>query len=269
MSREPAVAGQFYPGDPEALRAEVGRCLGAVLPGQAGATVAILVPHAGYVYSGPVAGATFASVILPRVNVILCPNHTGLGEPIAVANRGVWRTPLGPAKINEALADHLLDMCALARADERAHLREHAVEVQLPFLQVTLEEFSFVPICVGTGRLPALTQLGNDLGAAIASFDEPVGIIISSDMSHYIPAPVARAKDMMAIETILAVDPEALFRVVRQHDISMCGVSPAVAGLTAAGILGASRARLIAYANSGDTSGDYDRVVGYAGLLIS
>src|SRR5262245_53502610 len=143
MSREPAVAGQFYPGDPDALRREVGRCLAAVPAGQADKAVAILVPHAGYVYSGAVAGATFAAVTLPSVLVILCPNHTGRGEQIAVAAHGDWRTPLGPAKINEALASHFLDICALARADEKAHLREHAAEVQLPFLQVTLEEFSF------------------------------------------------------------------------------------------------------------------------------
>lgn len=269
MLREPAVAGQFYPGDPLTLRAEVGRCLAAAPPGHAGAAVAMLVPHAGYVYSGAVAGATFASVTLPRVLVILCPNHTGLGSAIAVANRGAWRTPLGPAKIDEALAGHVLDTCVSARADDRAHLREHAAEVQLPFLQVMLGEFSFVPICVGTGGLAGLTQLGNELGAAIASFHEPVGIIISSDMSHYIPAPAARAQDMLAIEPILACDPEALFNTVREHDISMCGVSPAVAGLTAASRLGARQARLVAYANSGDASGDYDRVVGYAGLIIT
>ena len=267
--REPAVAGQFYPGDPVALRTQVGGCLAAAPPGEAVAALAILVPHAGYVYSGAVAGATFASAILPRVVVILCPNHTGMGEAIAVADRGVWLTPLGPAAINEALAGQILGACPLARADDRAHLREHAAEVQLPFLQVIHEEFSFVPICVGTGRQAALTQLGNDLAAAIASFGEPVGILISSDMSHYIPAPVARARDMLAIEPMLAMDPAGLFRVVREHDISMCGVHPAVAGLTAAGVLGARSARLIAYANSGDTTGDYDRVVGYAGLIIS
>jgi len=269
MSREPAVAGQFYPGDPDALRREVGRCLAAMPPGQAGAATAILVPHAGFIYSGAVAGATFASVILPRVVVILCPNHTGQGETIAVADHGVWRTPLGPATINEALAGRLLAKSTEARADERAHLREHAAEVQLPFLQVMLGEFSFVPICVGAGRLPVLTRLGSDLAAVMGSFGEPVGIIISSDMSHYIPAPAARANDMMAIEPILALEPERLFNVVREHDISMCGVFPAVVGLTAARLLGASRARMIAYANSGDTSGDFDRVVGYAGLIIS
>ena len=268
MSREPAVAGHFYPDDPDTLRTTVRGFL-ASGPEKAAAAVAILVPHAGYAYSGPVAGVTFASVSMPRVLVILCPNHTGTGEPIAVANRGVWRTPLGPATINETLADLLLEKCEPARADERAHRHEHAVEVQLPFLQVALPEFTFVPICVGTGNLAQLTRLGNDLAAVIADFDEPAAIIISSDMSHYLPAPLAREKDMMAIDRILAMDPVELFQTVQRHDISMCGISPAVAGMTAAGALGARSVRLIAYGHSGESNGDFDRVVGYAGLHFS
>jgi AmmeMemoRadiSam system protein B len=216
-----------------------------------------------------VAGATYASARLPATLVILGPNHTGAGEPIAVMHRGAWRTPLGSVRINEALADRILETCPPASVDERAHRREHSLEVQIPFLQVTMREFTFVPICVGTGRLAALTTLGQALAGAIRGWSEPVGIVVSSDMSHYIPAQEAREKDMMAVERILALDPEGLHQVVRERDISMCGISPAVAGLTAAKANGATSARLVAYANSGDTSGDYDRVVGYAGLSVS
>ena len=275
--REPAVAGYFYPADAEALRSEVEHCLrwrpqpsgdqpeaGAPAP-----AVAVVVPHAGYEYSGRVAGAVYATTSLPRSLLILCPNHTGEGRQIAVMNRGVWRTPLGDAVIDEPLADRILEACELAAVDDRAHRREHALEVQLPFLQVRMKEFAFVPICVGTGSLAALTQLGHDLGRVIQKCPEPLGIVISSDMSHYIAAPEAREKDMMAVGRIMSMDPVRLHRVVLEKEISMCGFAPAVAGLTAALDAGARSARLVAYANSGDASGDYDRVVGYAGLAIT
>lgn len=271
--REPAVAGFFYPGDPGELRAEVEECLAwrpeGATEGAEAPAAAVIVPHAGYVYSGRVAGATFAAARLPATLVILCPNHTGVGESIAVMDRGAWRTPLGPAPIDEPLADWILEACPLATVDPRAHRREHSLEVQLPFLQVRMKEFSFVPICVATGRLPELVRLGDALAGVVRGWSRPVGIVISSDMSHYIPSGEAREKDMTAIDRILAMDPEGLHQVVHERDISMCGIYPAVAGLTAARANGAAAARLIAYANSGDTSGDYDRVVGYAGLTIS
>jgi len=273
MVREPAVAGRFYPGDAAVLRAEVEALLGATkelsAPPSPGLDAALVVPHAGYIYSGGVAGATYAAARLPRDLVILCPNHTGDGEPIAVMNRGGWRTPLETAEINEALADRVLAACPQAQVDAAAHRREHSLEVQLPFLQLKLREVSFVPICVGTTKLSDLTALGLGLAEAIGAWPDPVSIIISSDMSHYITAEKARAKDMLAIEKIQALDPEGLHRVVDQEDISMCGFAPAVAGLTAAKKLGAKTARLISYANSGEVSGDHLNVVGYAGLAIA
>lgn len=271
MLREPAVAGQFYPADPAALREDIEQFLRLGAPAPADTPlqniIALIVPHAGYVYSGKVAGAVYAAVELPRKLVILCPNHTGDGRPIAVMNRGAWRTPLGDAPIDEPLADRLLEGCRLAEIDHRAHQREHSLEVQIPFLQAKLGEFSFVPVSVGTHRLDDLTRLGHDLAAALA--EVPAAIVISSDMSHYIQADEARSRDTMAIERITSIDPPGLHRVVHTHDISMCGVAPAVAGLTAAKDAGARSARLIAYANSGDTSGDYESVVAYAGLTIS
>ena len=271
--RQPAVAGHFYPAEPAQLREEVGRLLGRADP-QAGGraappALALLVPHAGYLYSGRVAGATYASAALPGSLVILCPNHTGRGRPMAICSRGGWLTPLGPAAIHERLADLVLSHCEEVEVDDAAHRGEHSLEVQIPFLQVSLGTFSFVPLCVGTEDLAALLRLGAGLGRALKEAREPVGLILSSDMSHYVTAQQARAKDMMAIERILALDPEGLHRVVRQHDITMCGYAPAVAGLAAANAAGASHARLVAYASSGDASGDYERVVGYAGVTIS
>jgi AmmeMemoRadiSam system protein B len=269
--REPAFAGQFYPDDPARLRAEIQRCL-APEPGieeAAVAAAAIVVPHAAYMYSGRIAGAVYAAARLQERLVILCPNHTGRGEPVAVMSRGGWRTPLGVAPIDETLADRILARCPMATVDDQAHRREHSLEVQLPFLQVLRAAPRFVPICVGITSLPDLVALGLGIAAAIAPPGEPAGIIVSTDMSHYLPAEAARAQDMVALERIEALDPEGLHRVVRQRGISMCGIAPAVAGLTAARCGGARAARLIAYGNSGDASGDYGSVVAYAGLAIS
>lgn len=278
MIRKPAVAGYFYPADPAALRALVEQCLrwrpepAPSRPESAVATaaVAVVAPHAGYEYSGRVAGSVFGSTSLPRKLVILCPNHTGEGRPIAVMSRGVWRTPLGDAVIDEPLAELILQTCGdLAEEDHEAHRREHALEVQLPFLQVRMPEFAFVPICVGVSGLDPLTRLGRGLARVLQKNPEPVGIVISSDMSHYVTSEEARRKDMMAVERMMALDPEGLHRVVHEMEISMCGYAPAVAALTAVRGVGARAGRLVAYANSGEASGDDNRVVGYAGLAIS
>lgn len=267
--REPAVAGHFYSADPAALRSEVTRSLGSFGEGRGGPTHAVVVPHAGYLYSGDVAGATYAVANLPRRLIVLGPNHTGRGRPIAVMDRGAWRTPLGLVPLDGALAGRIMEGCAGAAIDAKAHAGEHSLEVQLPFLQVLLGDFTFVPICVGTDDPHTLSRLGMDLARVLGGESERVGLVISSDMSHYIPADEARRLDMLAVERMEALDPEGLDRIVRAHGISMCGHAPAVAGLAAARGMGARECRLIRYANSGDTSGDYARVVGYAGLAVS
>lgn len=280
--REPAVAGSFYPSDPAALKTLVAACL-AVSPSEAcedpsdagpaaspppGRIIALVVPHAGYVYSGRIAGATYAAATLPRAFVILCPNHTGEGHPLAVMNRGGWTTPLGLVRIDEPLADALLDSCPAAEADARAHQHEHSLEVQLPFLQTLLGDFTFVPVCLGTSRLERLTELGEAIAAATAGAAVEACVVISTDMSHYLPAASARRLDRLAIERILAIDPEGLHRAVTAHDISMCGFAPAVAGLAAARKRGATAARLVAYGHSGQETGDLSSVVAYAGALV-
>ncbi|MFQ5700586.1 MAG: AmmeMemoRadiSam system protein B [Acidobacteriota bacterium] len=275
MIREPAVAGQFYPADPAVLRAEVERLLRPAVQGEAAAardraeTLALVVPHAGYIYSGRIAGAVYAASRLRRDLVILCPNHTGQGRPVALMNRGAWRTPLGSVAIDEDLADRVLRCCPYAEIDDRAHRREHSLEVQIPFLQSKLGSFSFVPICVASLDLPDLLQLGSGLSRALSEPSVSASIIISSDMSHYIPADEARRKDGLAINEILRLDSAGLDRVVREHGISMCGIAPAVVGLAAAKAAGARWAQLIAYGHSGDVTGDHASVVGYAGLTIS
>jgi hypothetical protein len=228
-----------------------------------------MVPHAGYLYSGRVAAATFAAIRLPRRFVLLGPNHTGLGQPIAIMDEGSWSLPAGEAEIDASLAAAVLQACGAARRDEAAHRREHALEVQLPFLQRLAERFRFVPICVGTLELEALLDLGRGVAEAIRGAGEEALIVISSDMSHYLPASTAERLDRRALERVLAIDPQGLHRVVLSEDISMCGIAPAVAGLEAARRLGAASARLVAYSNSGERSGDFESVVGYAGVAVT
>jgi len=271
--RQPAVAGRFYPANAQHLRAEVETYTTARASAAAESETKIramgcVVPHAGYMYSGHVAGAVYRRLELPRSFVILCPNHTGMGEPLAIMSQGAWHTPLGDAPIDEELAERLKSRLPLLSDDAAAHQYEHALEVQLPFLQVLVPGFKFVPITVGTSNFEVLSALGKVIGAAVAEAGEPVLVIASSDMNHYESDKVTRVKDRRAIDQLLALDARGLYDIVHQADISMCGYGPAVAMLTAARKLGATRAELIRYATSGDVSGDYDMVVGYAGVAV-
>lgn len=264
--RHPAVAGRFYPANAETLTRDVRSYLSPCE--QPHKIIGCVVPHAGYMYSGPVAGSVYAQIDLPRHFVILGPNHTGLGRPLAIMDHGCWETPLGLATINAALATALTKQFPLLAEDAEAHHLEHSIEVQLPFLQTLRPDFSFVPIVIGTSRLDVLMALGVTLAAAIKDFPEPVMIIASSDMNHYESDSVTRTKDHKAIEKMLALDPQGLFEVVKNQSISMCGVGPAVIMLTAATRLGAKSAKLAQYATSGDVSGDRNMVVGYAGITV-
>ena len=267
MTRSPAVAGQFYPGNPADLERALDRLLPG--PGATGDATGILVPHAGYPYSGGVAARVFSAVRLPRRFVILCPNHTGHGEDLAINLDGEWATPLGNVPVDAELAADLAARCPGIRDDGRAHAREHSLEVQLPFLQHLVGDFRFVPLCIRTHELPVLLSVGEAIAAAVESCPEPVLLVISSDMTHYEPAEVARRKDMRAIARLEALDPEGLHRTVLGEGISMCGIAPAVAGLAAARSLGASGGKLVQYATSGAVTGELDQVVGSAGLVFA
>jgi hypothetical protein len=266
--REPAVAGQFYPGRERELRQQVQQFLAAPAAASARA-LGIIAPHAGYIYSGAVAGAVYSRIQIPARAIVLCPNHTGYGEPLSIMSEGSFRTPLGEIAIDHELAEKLKAGFPLLHEDETAQLREHAIEVQLPFLQSLRADLRFVPITVGTGQFEALAALGIVIAKVIAELGEPVLIVASSDMNHYESDEQTRIKDAMAIEQILTLQPKGLFQTVRSQNISMCGVGPAVAMLTAALRLGATKAELIKYATSGEVSGDHDHVVGYAGVVVS
>jgi len=269
--RRPAVAGRFYPGKADVLKREVNEYLGPdpASAEKVEAALGCVVPHAGYVYSGHVAGAVYRKLPARSSYIILCPNHTGRGAPLAVMSSGEWMTPLGNVPIDTSLAQAVRHGCHLVMEDATAHLDEHSLEVQLPFLQQTVRDFSFVPIAIGVGGYAVLESLGHGLAQAARRAEKPILIIASSDMNHYEPDSITRTKDRMAIDKMLALDPQGLYDVLRREDISMCGYGPAIAMLTAAKELGARNAELVKYATSADTSGDRSAVVGYAGIIIS
>jgi MEMO1 family protein len=266
--RHPAVAGRFYPRDPAALRDEVAAFISQA-PGQKPVrALGCIVPHAGYMYSGHVAGAVFAGLEIPQLCLVLCPNHTGVGRALAVMSEGVWETPLGNVAIDSAFAVALKQRCPLLQEDSSAHRSEHAAEVELPFLQMRQPELKFVPIALGSADFEALAELGDAIADVIAAQKQPVLIVASSDMNHYESDAITRVKDHTAIEPILRVEARSLYDVVTQQHITMCGFGPAITMLTAAKKLGATSAELVKYATSGDVSGDRDLVVGYAGIVV-
>jgi len=264
--RHAAVAGRFYPRNRDVLESDVQSYLRSdrsPVP-----ALGCVAPHAGYMYSGHVAGAVYAALDPPLHCIVMCPNHTGMGRPLAVMSRGAWETPLGTVSIDSNLAESLKRNFPPLAEDAAAHSAEHAVEVQLPFLQVLQPSCCFVPIVLGIRELETLTALGTAMAQVVAAQSHPVLIVASSDMNHYEDDATTRVKDHKAIERILALDAPGLFHVVIKEDISMCGFGPAVAMLTAVKLLGARSAELVRYATSGDVSGDRDMVVGYAGIVV-
>ncbi len=269
MNRNPVVAGQFYPGSGPMLEREVRGYLAAAPPRQARHTILAMVPHAGYVYSGPVAGLTLGQANLAGTVLLLGPNHTGRGAALAVWPTGRWLTPLCALDVDEPLAKALLATNAGLAESPAAHDQEHSLEVLVPFLCALNPHCTAVPVTVSEARPAQLATAARAIAAVLKTWTEPVSILVSSDMSHYVSQEQAKRLDAMALEAILRLDPAGLYSTVRQANISMCGVLPMTLGLMIALELGATQADLAAYSTSGEASGDYDRVVGYAGVLVS
>lgn len=268
MIRHPAVAGYFYPGDPESLRLELKRCLSHQAPTKKKA-IGIVAPHAGYRYSGGVAGEVYGQVEIPDRLIVMSPNHTGEGAPYSIWPRGEWQTPLGNAKVDEELAAHFMKNCPLLKEDIEAHRGEHSLEVQIPFLQFLKKDFQFVPLTLSHIPFEQCRKVGLALAKTIRESKNPVLIVASSDMNHFENQQVAEKKDFLAIERVRAVDPQGLYETVGKNSISMCGIIPATVLLVAARELGATKGDLVRHATSGDVTGDYGSVVGYAGLIIA
>src|SRR5438270_2031577 len=267
--RPPAVAGTFYEGTPDRLAAQIAACVAEnPEPESKERFIGAVVPHAGLMYSGHVAAAFYSEAELPRRFIILCPNHTGFGHFAAINRDGAWRTPLGSISIDTPLADALMQQSQLLAEDSRAHAREHSLEVQLPFLQQLLHQFTFVPICLGANRYDYCEEIGHAIASVVAAAGEPVGILASSDLNHYEDQKTTLRKDQLAIDEVLKLDPRELWRVVDEFDISMCGFIPTTTMLIAAKQLGAKQATLLKHATSGDINGDYAHVVGYAAIVV-
>jgi AmmeMemoRadiSam system protein B len=268
MTRKPYVAGQFYPGSRDRLRETIAAMTDPDAVREK--ALAVVSPHAGYIYSGSVAGAVFSSIALPPTVVVLGPAHREIGPLFAIQAQGSWRTPLGESLIDAGLASRILAGCPLVEVDERAHLAEHSLEVQLPFIQYFRADAAIVPLCVSAeAGYAELETFGRALAAAVRAHPTESLIVASTDMSHYVSQKTAERQDRRAIDRVLALDPAGLFTTVVSERISMCGFQPTAAALVAALALGAARAELVRYATSGDASGDYAQVVGYAGIRIS
>ncbi len=271
MTREPVVSGQFYPATPASIKKQIDSFLpkakGQIEKSKA---IAIVSPHAGYVYSGKVAVSLIASISIPKNIILLGPNHTGFGNPLSIMTKGAWKTPMGNVAINEKIAKQLLDNCNILAEDSSAHTYEHCLEVQLPILQYFSHDFEIIPIVVGEIGLKEIYKLSEDIAQLVkrTKLEKDILIVASTDMTHYEPEEQARRKDDLAIEQILQLNSEGLLEVVSKNNISMCGVYPTTIAIEAARKLGAKEAKLIKYETSAKVSSDYGAVVGYAGIVI-
>lgn len=272
--RKPAVAGQFYPYSSQDLRNQIENLIDSAFANKDRVAtlevIACMLPHAGYMYSGKVAAETVCRINIKNKIILLGPNHTGYGTPFSIMTEGVWQTPLGEVKIDNTLARKILNHSKYLEDDNIAHVYEHSLEVELPFLQYFKSDFEIVPIVILSDEINILKAIGEDIAFAIkeSNIKDSTMIIASSDMTHYESQVQAVRKDKEAIQTILDLDEYKLIEKIQQLNISMCGYAPVVVMLVAAKLLGANKAKLIKYQTSGDITGEKGSVVGYAGIVI-
>ncbi len=267
MIRNPIVAGQFYPEAPDQLRSMIGGFVDEEAAKED--VIGLVLPHAGYIYSGPVTGATLSRIKFKDTFVIIGPSHTGRGKPFSIMTEGVWETPLGEVEIDSELGKQILASSKYLKEDNVAHQYEHSIEVQLPFLQYFKSDIKLVPIILSYAKGDVYKEIGKEIAKAIKELNREVVIIASSDMNHYEPQDTTQEKDNQAIEAMLDLNENELIKRVQEFNITMCGYATAVSLISAAKELGAKGAELVKYMTSGDTSGDYGSVVGYAGVIIT
>jgi len=265
MVREPAVAGQFYAGDKGRLEKDLDDMI--LQQQEKIDAIGAVSPHAGYMYSGGVAGQVYGRLSPGDVYIILSPNHTGYGARFALSAES-WRTPLGEIQVDEKIAASLKDKTELIEENRDAHVYEHSIEVQIPFIQRVSPQAKIVPMTVQFGSLAELQEVAGAIASSIMESGQKAIIIASSDMTHYESRDNASKKDRLAIQKILELDPEGLLNVVEEMDISMCGCIPTAIMLMASKKLGAEKAELVHYTDSGDVTGDTFQVVGYAGIVV-
>ncbi len=266
--RLPAVADRFYPGSPQELSKTITGLFPQIKTAKKSKALAIVSPHAGYVYSGALAAETFYSVEVPETVIILGPNHHGQGAAVSLSTL-TWDMPLGKVEVDKEITDRLLQISTHITIDETAHRFEHSLEVQLPFLQMLQKKLKIVPLVLSRIPYQLCEQVAESLAEVIQGCNRDLLIVASSDMSHYEPRRIAEQKDQSALKCIEKLDPYELYRTVFDNHITMCGVIPVVIAILTAKACGAKQANLIGYTDSGYISGDTDQVVGYAGVIIN
>jgi len=280
--RKPTVAGQFYAREEAELRKQIEECFlnKKFGPGKLPAAsekgerkiIGVIVPHAGYIYSGAIAANSYFHLATdgkPETFIIIGPNHTGFGSSVSIMSEGSWATPLGKASIDKEIAEKIIASCEIVKEDSSAHLYEHSIEVQLPFLQYVYGKIKFVPICMLDQTYTACEKLGNSLAKVIASENENAAIIASSDFTHFERNEVAHTQDKKALDAIKKMDAEKFLEVVDAENISICGYGPIAAMLVVAKKMNAKSCEIIKYATSGDVAGNEASVVGYAAAKVT
>jgi len=278
--RSPAVAGSFYAGDSKSLNIQIENCflhkigpgkIPPVNPKKENNIIGLISPHAGFMYSGPVAANGFYKISLgvsPDTIIILGPNHRGFGEDISIMAKGKWKTPLGELEIDTDIAESILSNSKIIKNDKKAHQFEHSIEVQLPFIQYIFGNgIKFVPICMTHQDINTDIKIAHSICSSVVN--KNILIIASSDFTHYETQEYAKNIDRQAIDAILKFNPQKLYHIIYRQNLTMCGPGPVTTMLIACKALGAKKAELLKYATSGDVSGMYDQVVGYASLIIS
>jgi len=279
VKRKPAVAGYFYESDEDLLRERIKWCYThPVGPGRIPTKLGdkrsikgLISPHAGYEFSGPVAAFSYLELAedgVPETVLILCPNHTGMGSGLSTMTEGSWLTPLGEVPIDTEFAEKLVSNYPLLDDEPSAHLREHSCEVQLPFLQELGQDFKLVPICMMMQDLETSQELGRAIAATVDELDRDMVIIASTDFTHQMPHEVAEAQDAKVLEAIETFDEEEMIKRIITNNVTMCGYGPVATTMAASKAMGARDARILKYATSGDTSGNYTSVVGYGSALF-
>lgn len=264
--RDPAVAGRFYSSDPVRLVEDIKTYTNKSLEKES--VLGVISPHAGFMYSGEIAGSVYSTIKIPETVILIGPNHTGEGPSVSIMAKGCWKSPFGLIEIDEKLAQIMTDREPIFRKDTQAHIKEHSLETQLPFLQFFRKKLKIVPICLKRIGFDQSTQIGHAIAESIKEYEKEVLIVASSDMSHFESHDSTVKKDRLAIDRILELDPKGLYSTVQEKQITMCGINPAICMLTACSKMGSKKANLIQYKTSGEVNGDMERVVGYAGITI-
>lgn len=279
MIRKPVVAGLFYDDEYDSLKKTIENCFYNKLGPQKIPKLGVnnkkiygaVVPHAGYVYSGPIAAHAYYEIVesgFPETFIILCPNHTGFGEEISVYAEGSWETPLGIVDIDEKFANNLISSSDIVSSDTSAHMKEHSCEVHLPFLQYFSNDFKIVPIVMKTQNMEFSQNLGQIIAKTAKNLEESICIIGSTDLTHYQPEKIAQEQDKLILDAIANMDEFALMNYIKELNISMCGYGPTISTMVSTRILGAKKAKILKYATSGNISGDFSSVVGYGSAIF-